>query len=241
MDGIKRCEMFRAIRKRLCENNGIPFIEEECPNPNKECIGTCPACDYWLKRINNCLATKCLSGDKIDYSGVKEIYESYITSGRIDSDLDSVIVDGYFLPPEKDEKERERRLALLQLEREKLELEEESEETLRGVIRPDEWELRGRVVPDTEVNKVDEEKMKALDELRLRLEQERLEEERALQRKVMPDERQMGVIEPEADEKKLVDRLEAKMRGINGKKHCPVCGQELPDEFRVCPYCGQTL
>lgn len=112
MDGIKRCEMFRAIRKRLCENNGIPFIEEECPSPDKKCIGTCPACDYWLNRINNSLAIKRELGEKIDYSGITEIYESYITSDRSESDLISANgvnteshsehVDGYFRPPEKD-------------------------------------------------------------------------------------------------------------------------------------------
>ncbi len=77
MDGIKRCEMFRAIRKRLCENNGIPFLEEKCPTPNKWCIGTCPECDHWLERINACLEKMTENGESIDYSGIEEIYTSW--------------------------------------------------------------------------------------------------------------------------------------------------------------------
>ena len=78
MDGIKRCEMFRAIRKRFCENNGIPFLEEKCPTPNRRCIGTCPACDHWLERINAHLECMRNNGELIDYSGIDEIYNSYL-------------------------------------------------------------------------------------------------------------------------------------------------------------------
>lgn len=75
--GIERCEMFRAIRKKICENNGIPFIEEGCPRPNPRCIGTCPDCDHWLNRINEHLELKRQRGEEIDYSGTKEIYDSF--------------------------------------------------------------------------------------------------------------------------------------------------------------------
>ncbi len=78
MDGIKRCEMFRTIRKRLCENNGIPFLEKECPTPNKKCIGTCQVCDHWLKIINTSLELKRQIGESIDYSGIEDIYNSYL-------------------------------------------------------------------------------------------------------------------------------------------------------------------
>lgn len=77
MNGIKKCEMFREIRKRLCENNGIPFIEEPCPTPNKRCIGTCPDCDHWLERLNALLELKVHNGEKIRYDGVEQIYREY--------------------------------------------------------------------------------------------------------------------------------------------------------------------
>lgn len=82
MNGIKRCEMFRAIRKRLCENNCIPFLEEGCPTPNRGCIGTCPDCDHWLERINALFDIKRRNGEEIDYSGIREIYDSFLDNER---------------------------------------------------------------------------------------------------------------------------------------------------------------
>ncbi|MBR5677817.1 MAG: zinc ribbon domain-containing protein [Paludibacteraceae bacterium] len=234
MDGIKRCEMFRAIRKRLCENNGIPFIEEECPNPDKKCIGTCPACDYWLNRINDYLALKRKSGEEINYSGIKEIYESYIISSRINSNSDSVAgvkteerrsiehVDGYFSPPERDLSHR----ILLE------EIEREDPGRVKGKFTEDHWESREELYRPLQ-----------LEEERLKHEMERLAEERELRGKVVPDEREMGEIMPDVERKK--ELLEA-MKDLsqtqnNGKKRCPICGQELPDDFRICPVCGQAL
>ena len=80
MNGIKKCEMFRAIRKRLCENNNIPFIEEPCPTPNRRCLGTCPDCDHWLDRLNAHLEIKCQDGEEINYDGIREIYEEFLKS-----------------------------------------------------------------------------------------------------------------------------------------------------------------
>ncbi len=88
MDGIKRCEMFRAIRKRICENNGIPFLEEGCPTPNKWCIGTCPECDHWLERINAHLELKHQNGEEIDYNGIKEIYDSFMEDNIISIEIE---------------------------------------------------------------------------------------------------------------------------------------------------------
>lgn len=78
MDGIKKCEMFRAIRKRLCENNHIQFLEEPCPTPSKRCIGTCPDCDHWLERLNTHLEIKRQNGEEINYDGINEIFESFL-------------------------------------------------------------------------------------------------------------------------------------------------------------------
>lgn len=78
MNGIEKCRMFREIRKRLCDNNGIPFIEEPCPTPNKRCIGTCPDCDHWLERLSAHLDIKRQNGDGISYDGIDEIYRRFI-------------------------------------------------------------------------------------------------------------------------------------------------------------------
>ena len=74
MNGIERCVLFREIRKRLCENNGIPYLEEHCPTPNKNCIGTCPECDHWLERLNAHLEIKRQNGETINYKGINDIY-----------------------------------------------------------------------------------------------------------------------------------------------------------------------
>ncbi len=79
-DGILRCEMFRAIRKRLCENNDIPYLEEECPAPSDSCIGTCLDCDHWLERLNTHIELRLQDGKDFDYSGIDEIYQSYLNS-----------------------------------------------------------------------------------------------------------------------------------------------------------------
>jgi hypothetical protein len=81
MNGIEKCEMFRAMRKRLCEDNGIPFLEEECPTPNENCIGTCTNCDHWLQRMRTNLNKKQLQGETIDFSGIRDIYNSYREKG----------------------------------------------------------------------------------------------------------------------------------------------------------------
>ena len=109
MNGIEKCEMFRAMRKRLCEDNGIPFIEEDCPTPNENCIGTCANCDYWLKKIGEDLAIKQQRGEKIYFDGMSEIYNSYLENGGEelivplpDSPLMGQVIDPEV--PEKEEK-----------------------------------------------------------------------------------------------------------------------------------------
>jgi hypothetical protein len=230
MDGIKRCEMFRAIRKRLCENNGIPFIEEECPTPDEKCIGTCPACDYWLNRINNRLAAKRLSGEEINYSGIKEIYESYIMFNRSprDSDLESgkhirepePLRGDFDVFPKRNCSEQE---ALEQLSHE-LEIMEDDLHELRGHIMPPEKSFPNGDPREIYLHKSQEDRIRLLEEF-LRLEQEKT-----------VGKEEMGKIS--LDDEQIKKRLETMNEK---KKRCPVCGQELPNDFRVCPCCGQTL
>ena len=226
--------MFRAIRKRLCENNGIPFIEEECPSPDKKCIGTCQACDYWLNRINNSLAIKRESGEDIDYSGIKEIYELYIMCERNRTKLgsnteeehrkiepeDKILrgdVDEHFdynHQEEHDLEEREEALKKLEL------LKHEMEERFT--------ELRGRVMPPRE-------EMGEIERLKHEMEEGFTE-----MGHVKPPKEEMGEIERENQIRHAVERLEM-MKVISEKKCCPVCGEELSVDFRVCPTCGHTL
>lgn len=74
MNGIEKCRLFREIRKRLCDDNGLPFTEEECPNEHPGCKGTCPACELHLLSLNRMLEELKRNGGKVNYDGIKELY-----------------------------------------------------------------------------------------------------------------------------------------------------------------------
>jgi len=87
MNGIEKCLMFRQIRRVICEKNGIPFIEPNCPHPDPDCIGTCPRCDRYLDRINSNLERMRLDGKTPDLSGIDSIYRSNLADLISESDL----------------------------------------------------------------------------------------------------------------------------------------------------------
>ena len=74
MNGIEKCRLLQEIRKRLCEDNGLPFTEEECPNEHPGCRGTCPACELHLLSLNKMLEELKRNGGKVNYDGIKELY-----------------------------------------------------------------------------------------------------------------------------------------------------------------------
>ncbi|MBO4427259.1 MAG: hypothetical protein J5771_02085 [Bacteroidales bacterium] len=80
MNGKTRCELFRAIRRRMCENNGIEYGEKPCPHQNPSCRGTCPLCDKALADLNSRLEEKRARGENVDFSGIKEIYASFLAN-----------------------------------------------------------------------------------------------------------------------------------------------------------------
>ena len=82
MDGIERCRLLRQIRKRLCNDNGLPFTEEECPNEHPGCRGTCPACEFHLLHLNKRLKDLERSGKEVNYDGIKELYANDTESWR---------------------------------------------------------------------------------------------------------------------------------------------------------------
>ena len=78
-NGIEKCRLLREIRKRLCDDNGLPFTEEECPNESPDCKGTCPACELNLLRLNRMLEELERSGKEVNYDGIKELYDNAST------------------------------------------------------------------------------------------------------------------------------------------------------------------
>ena len=82
MNGIEKCRLLREIRKRLCEDNGLPFTEEECPNEHPGCRGTCPACELHLLSLNKMLEELKRNGKKIIYDGIEQLYKKQITEAE---------------------------------------------------------------------------------------------------------------------------------------------------------------
>ena len=82
LNGIEKCRLLREIRKRLCEDNGLPFTEVECPNEHPGCSGTCPACEIHLLGLNGMLDNLKRNGVKVNYDGIKELYAKEIESWR---------------------------------------------------------------------------------------------------------------------------------------------------------------
>ena len=82
MNGIEKCRLLRKIRERLCEDNGLPFTEVECPNEHPGCSGTCPECEIHLLGLNGMLDNLKRNGVKVNYDGIKELYAKEIESWR---------------------------------------------------------------------------------------------------------------------------------------------------------------
>ena len=82
LTGIEKCRLLRQIRKRICDDNGLPFTEKECPNESPDCKGTCPACEFHLFGLNRMLEELERSGKEVNYDGIKELYANEIESWR---------------------------------------------------------------------------------------------------------------------------------------------------------------
>ena len=82
MNGIEKCRLLREIRKRLCEDNGLFFTEEECHNEHPGCRGTCPACELHLLSLNKMLGELKRNGKKIIYDGIEQLYKKQITEAE---------------------------------------------------------------------------------------------------------------------------------------------------------------
>lgn len=76
MNGKKKCEKLRAIRKVICEHNDIPFQEEPCTSSGEGCIGTCPKCDQVMRFIEQKLNERRQAGLPIQFNEAAQLYQS---------------------------------------------------------------------------------------------------------------------------------------------------------------------
>lgn len=70
--GKARCEVLKSIRREIALNNGIDRPERECSHEGN-CPGTCPLCEYEVKRLNHELKKRESSNVKVDDELVKRI------------------------------------------------------------------------------------------------------------------------------------------------------------------------
>ena len=77
MNGKKKCDRLRAIRRMICVQNGIPFTEEPCTSSGDGCIGTCPKCDLTLRHISSIIAERRLKGERVNLQGASALYQSW--------------------------------------------------------------------------------------------------------------------------------------------------------------------
>ena len=52
MEGWRKCEQLKNIRKRIADLNGIPYEPIHCEH-KEDCIGTCPKCDEEIMYISD--------------------------------------------------------------------------------------------------------------------------------------------------------------------------------------------
>lgn len=77
MNGKKKCNQLREIRRMICIQNGIPFTEEPCTSSGEGCIGTCPKCDQALRHISSVIAERRQKGEAVNLQGATALYKSW--------------------------------------------------------------------------------------------------------------------------------------------------------------------
>ena len=69
LPGKAKCNVLKAIRRKIAEANGIPYHTEECTY-HGPCAGTCPKCDAEARDLNEELKKKEARGEEIVIKGL---------------------------------------------------------------------------------------------------------------------------------------------------------------------------
>lgn len=64
MKGKEKCKILREIRRKIAEENEIPFVTRDCPYQG-ECRGTCPRCESELRQLEQALEARRSVGKRI--------------------------------------------------------------------------------------------------------------------------------------------------------------------------------
>lgn len=69
MFGKKKCKILKEIRKKIAEENDIPYVTSECTHKG-ECSGTCPRCEQELRELERQLELRSRMGKAVAVSAV---------------------------------------------------------------------------------------------------------------------------------------------------------------------------
>ena len=69
MKGKDKCRMLKQIRKKIADENDIPYVVEECPYQG-DCKGTCPKCEAELREMERQLSLRRKIGKTVAIAGI---------------------------------------------------------------------------------------------------------------------------------------------------------------------------
>ena len=69
MKGKDKCRILKQIRKKIADENDIPYIIEECPHKG-ECKGTCPKCEAEVRQMEEALSLRRRLGKGVAIAGI---------------------------------------------------------------------------------------------------------------------------------------------------------------------------
>lgn len=64
MLGKEKCKILKEIRRRIADENDIPWVTEECTHKGN-CRGTCPKCESELRELERQLAARQALGKRV--------------------------------------------------------------------------------------------------------------------------------------------------------------------------------
>ena len=67
--GKKKCRMLREIRRRIADENDIPYVTEDCKYKG-DCKGTCPKCENELRYLEEQLEKRRSLGKRVTVAAV---------------------------------------------------------------------------------------------------------------------------------------------------------------------------
>ena len=99
MYGKQKCRILKEIRRKIADENDIPYVTAECRHKG-ECTGTCPRCESELRYLEQQLKNRSSLGKKIKLAALCTGMAISVSGCAVFDDgspIDKLI--GVFAPP----------------------------------------------------------------------------------------------------------------------------------------------